>query len=71
MQDRPMDIDDFLREADRLAREQTALEGRGPELEALLPGEDLDSALQDDAEEWVARYGELGPQAAGVAVLRG
>jgi hypothetical protein len=59
MQHRPMGIDDFLREADRLAREQAALEGRKPELEALLPGEDLSSPLAADAARWVARYEEL------------
>ena len=59
MHDRPMGIDDFLREADRLAREQAALEGRTPALEGLLPGEDLSSPLAEDAARWVARYGEL------------
>lgn len=59
MQHRPMGVDDFLREADRLAREQAALEGRAPALEVLLPGEDLASPLADDAERWAVRYGEL------------
>lgn len=59
MQHRPMGIDDFLREADRLAREQSALEGRASAVEVLLPGEDLGSPLAADATRWVARYGEL------------
>jgi hypothetical protein len=59
MQHRLMGVDDFLREADRLAREQAALEGRTPELDALLPGEDLGSPLVDDAVHWAARYAEL------------
>ena len=59
MQHRLMGVDDFLREADRLAREQAALEGRTPELDALLPGEDLGSPLVDDAARWAARYAEL------------
>lgn len=66
MQDRPMGVDDFLREADRLAREQAALEGRATSLEDLLPGEDLGSPLTDDAERWAARYGELIERAQGL-----
>jgi hypothetical protein len=54
-----MGIDDLLREADRLAREQAALEGRKPEVDPLLPGEDLASGFASDAERWAARYGEL------------
>jgi hypothetical protein len=59
MQQRLMGVDDFLREADRLAREQAALEGRTPELDALLPGEDPGSPLVADAARWAARYAEL------------
>jgi hypothetical protein len=59
MQQRLMGVDDFLREADRLAREQAALEGRTPELDTLLPGEDPGSPLVADAARWAARYAEL------------
>lgn len=51
-----MDIESFLRESDRLAKEQAHA---GGSRSASLPGEDPRSKLREDAQHWVAVYGEL------------